>query len=71
MGLPAESKVPLNPTNHPKYHQILVVSSVAHVPLFQQILYRSSIFLRNPNKQTNKQTNADENITSLAEVMND
>ena len=30
-----------------------------------------SIFLRNPTyKQTNKQTNADENITSSAEVIN-
>ena len=47
-----------------------MVSSVAHVPPYRRILWKSvGSFLRNPaNKQRNKETKADENITHLSVV---
>ena len=47
-----------------------MASSTAHVPPFHQIVWKLvEQFLHNPaNKQTNKLTNADENIT-LVEVI--
>jgi len=44
---------------------------VPRVPTFRQILPKSvEWYLRNPaNYQTNKQTNADENITSLTQII--
>ena len=41
-----------------------MVSSMAHVPPYQQILWKSAEYFL--HKTANKQTNADENITSLA-----
>jgi len=43
-----------------------MVYSVAHVPPFHQMWKSVEQFLRNP---ANKLTNADENITSLAEII--
>ena len=44
-----------------------MVSFMSHVPPFHRILWKSvELFLHNPD---NKQTNADENMTSLAEVI--
>ena len=71
-----QSMAVMTPPNHnSKYpnpivtndHQNLIISSVAHVPTYNQITWKSSEeCLRNP---TNKQTNLDENVTSLAEVI--
>ena len=55
----------------PNYHQNLMRSSVAPVPPFHRVLWKSvAYFLHNPaNKQANEQTKQSENMTSSAEVI--
>jgi len=67
----------LDPDPDPVYRQNLIVSSLAHVLPFHDFFSKiGRVVLRNPAyKQTNKRTkeqktNADENVTFLAEVVN-
>jgi len=59
----------LDPDLDPDYDRNLIVSSSGHAPPFRRILRKSVEYSCIILLSANKQTNADENITSLAAVI--